>query len=94
MSRTCTRIDPDYLASLLDLARQGELVKVIHGVYQVFDVDLTDPDGPKIDPTDYAIPEDQWGDISKALGEGSSGLGSVNVMLDWMNVGPSGYDDS
>lgn len=45
-----------------------------------------------IDPTAYAIPEEQWGAISKMLMTMPDGdLGKVNMALDWMNIGPSGY---
>jgi len=46
-----------------------------------------------IDPTGYAIPEEQWTEISQMLQDTShrDGLDRVNAALDWMNIGPSGY---
>jgi hypothetical protein len=47
-----------------------------------------------IDPTAYAIPEEQWGRISEMLTMASatgSAIDQVNVALEWMNIGPSGY---
>jgi hypothetical protein len=46
-----------------------------------------------IDPTAYAIPEEQWTAISGLLMTISDGadIGKVNMALDWMNIGPSGY---
>lgn len=50
-----------------------------------------------IKPADYAIPEDQWHAIGELLlrrGEQlSTALTTVNVLLDWMNVGPSSYPE-
>lgn len=45
-----------------------------------------------IDPTAYAIPQEQWVEISglmQSLGDGP--LDRVNASLEWMNIGPSGY---
>jgi hypothetical protein len=47
----------------------------------------------KIDPTAYAIPEEQWvaiADMMQTL-KGDDPLSQVNMALDWMNIGPSGY---
>lgn len=46
-----------------------------------------------IDPTAYAIPEEQWGAISEMLMTvyGGDSIGKVNLALEWMNIGPSGY---
>jgi hypothetical protein len=46
----------------------------------------------KLDPMAYAIPEEQWAAISKGLMDLADGdIAKVNVSLDWMNIGPSGY---
>jgi hypothetical protein len=46
----------------------------------------------KLDPTGYAIPEEQWGAISDMLMSLADGdVGKVNMAMEWMNVGPSGY---
>lgn len=51
-----------------------------------------------INPTDYAIPEKQWGEIADALtglkstnDRVSDPISQVNYALTWMNIGPSGY---
>jgi hypothetical protein len=45
-----------------------------------------------LDPTRYAIPEEQWTTISTLLMAVPNGdTDKVNMALDWMNVGPSGY---
>jgi len=45
-----------------------------------------------LDPTRYAIPEAQWGEISTLLQAVPDGdVDKVNMALDWMNIGPSGY---
>lgn len=46
-----------------------------------------------IDPTAYAIPVEQWNVISVMLQEAASGMEQVNVALEWMNIGPSGYKE-
>lgn len=50
----------------------------------------------KIDGKQYAIPDTQWveiGDHLKARSHELSGdaIGTVNLTLDWMNIGPSSY---
>jgi len=47
-----------------------------------------------IDPMGYAIPETQWRVISEMLTMASAtgnAIDQVNVALEWMNIGPSGY---
>lgn len=47
-----------------------------------------------IDPQGYAIPEAQWNAIGEMLQVASWGgdpVSQVNMALDWMNIGPSGY---
>lgn len=47
-----------------------------------------------IDPRGYAIPETQWIEISGLLMDAVSDgdpFTKVNMSMDWMNVGPSGY---
>lgn len=48
----------------------------------------------KLDPQAYAIPETQWRVISEMLTMASAtgnAIDQVNVALEWMNIGPSGY---
>lgn len=46
----------------------------------------------RIDPTAYAIPEAQWGEIMGMLQTlEHTDISKVEVGMDWMNVGPSGY---
>jgi hypothetical protein len=48
----------------------------------------------KIDPMAFAIPEDQWRTIAEMLQIASmtgNAVEDVNMALDWMNIGPSGY---
>jgi hypothetical protein len=45
-----------------------------------------------MDPTRYAIPEEQWTTISTLLTAVPDGdVDKVNMALEWMNIGPSGY---
>lgn len=47
-----------------------------------------------IDPTDYAIPKEQWELISDMLMSvgGRDAIETVNYALMWMNIGPSSYE--
>ncbi|HEX9085928.1 MAG TPA: hypothetical protein VF867_00190 [Arthrobacter sp.] len=48
-----------------------------------------------LDPTVYAIPQEQWAAISEMLMTMPDGdVGKVNMALDWMNVGPSSYEEA
>lgn len=40
-----------------------------------------------INPTEYAIPEDQWKEIANALTKNYG----IEAALTWMNVGPSSF---
>lgn len=43
-------------------------------------------------PAHYAMPEEQWSTISRLLMAVPDGdIGKVNMALEWMNLGPSGY---
>lgn len=49
-----------------------------------------------LDPTGYAIPEQQWTDISQmlmTLSGSDDPIARVNMALEWMNYGPSGYKE-
>jgi hypothetical protein len=44
----------------------------------------------RIDPTKYVMWEEDWVWVASVLGDkGTSAVASVNVMLEWMNRGPS-----
>jgi cobalamin-dependent methionine synthase I len=48
-----------------------------------------------VDPTRFAIPNEQWTEVSERLidmADQASGLSRVNAALAWMNSGPSAYD--
>jgi hypothetical protein len=62
------------------------VVLVVHG-YGLFAANTG-----SIDPRAYAIPEAQWtelGELMQSLGDGP--IAKVNMSLEWMNIGPSGY---
>ena len=49
-----------------------------------------------IDPKDFKIPSDQWGEISIVLNVSmltKEGTGMWNPALAWMNSGPGGYEE-
>ena len=66
-----------------------EAVVLIANGYGLFSQNET------VDPTAYAIPAKQWMEISEMLMNAYKGdpIESVNVAMDWMNYGPSGYDE-
>jgi hypothetical protein len=48
----------------------------------------------RIDPTAYAIPSKQWGEISQMLMTlADTDVSKVNMAMEWMNAGPSGYEE-
>jgi len=51
-----------------------------------------DKDGPKIQPTMYAIPSTQWKDISRWISEHSNEATRVTNMMQFINIGPSAFD--
>lgn len=75
----------------------------VHTAIAVFSIGIRERDGRTWDelmasddtlsPWDYAIPADQWQAISRALvaREQRSPMAGVNVLLQWMNQGPSSY---
>lgn len=49
-----------------------------------------------VDPTRFAIPQDQWTTIAQGLQDaqlrdGGTTVAAVNIALSWMNSGPSAY---
>lgn len=47
-----------------------------------------------VDPTAYAIPAQQWASISQMLMDlADDPIDRANAALDWMNYGPSGYEE-
>jgi len=49
-----------------------------------------------IDPRGYAIPEAQWNAIGLLLQTAAmngDAVAQVNMSLEWMNIGPSGYKE-
>lgn len=51
----------------------------------------------KVDPRDYALPQDQWSELCQALidrgHKTADPLEGVNLGLDWVNIGPSAYEE-
>jgi hypothetical protein len=61
------------------------VVLMAHG-YGLFSAQAT------LNPTGYAIPEAQWNTVSGLLMTlAEDHISQVNVAMDWMNIGPSGY---
>jgi len=52
----------------------------------------TDKDGPKIQPTMYAIPSTQWKDISRWISEYSNEATRVTNTMQFVNIGPSAFE--
>lgn len=75
----------------------------VDAIVAVFDIALHDQGsswedgGRDVRPMDYAIPEDQWQAIAQLLltrqdaDQPLTDIGRVNILLDWMNKGPSSY---
>jgi hypothetical protein len=63
--------------------------------FACFGVDLLDPDGPSVNPRDYALPARQWRAIAECIAGSTSidKLAKANHTLDWMNLGPSSFEE-
>ena len=48
----------------------------------------------KVDPTEFAIPADQWKTIADRLMrlDDQTPIGSANWCLTWVNIGPSSFE--
>lgn len=75
---------------------EAAIVGVISlGLREVYGAEWEDM--PSIDPTEFAIPEEQWKTICQALVERGlemqpGGDARVHLAMDWMNIGPSAYN--
>lgn len=87
------RLTTDQLESILEIARTGRWVTVVLETFKILGVDLSDPDCGQVNPMHYAIPVEQWEAICAALNRSGTSIGSVGRGLDWMNYGPSSYED-
>lgn len=97
MNTTTTHLtlDDEQMDRITTLAADDWQAAVVE-TFRCFGVDLSDPDCGPVRPSDYAIPSEQWGRISSACGGGDGSDGSivrVGRMMDWMNYGPSAFDD-
>ncbi len=90
--------DPE-MAHILNAISEAEELPQVDAIVETFKILMGEDawdNATSVDPADYAIPEDQWGEIAEAVGEAEKRLGpitQVNAMLDWMNKGPSGYKE-
>lgn len=70
---------------------------MLHGVLlMILGACWLDTQEKPVSPTMYAIPEEQWTRVGEMLSLGqrkNSGHTQANILLDWMNLGPSGYKE-
>lgn len=88
------RLTDEQLAHICERARaDGDTgwVTAIIETFRALGVDLATCEHD-VKPWEYAIPTDQWGTIATACDSGGP-LARVNHMLDWMNKGPSSYEE-
>jgi hypothetical protein len=100
VARALTEVEYGVLVSAIDAAPSASeaLVRAVKGTMNALmsDVGTSWDAEEKIDPTEWAIPSDQWQSLLKALQdkveptEGADGV--VGIGLQWMNYGPSGFD--
>lgn len=89
---TQRRMTEPELANAIELAGRSWTYAII-ATFRTFGIELTDPDGPSINPAHYQIPAEQWNAIAEACAPTDADrLARVNHMLDWMNYGPGGYE--
>lgn len=88
----------ELLAVKLTVVEAGSLPEAfVNSMIRVFDIGLRDlgsswEQEEAVKPWDFALPQSQWEEIVGWLCErvdGSLDLTKVNVLLDWMNKGPS-----
>lgn len=89
------------LAGIVTAIEQADtpIAALCAAVIGVFEIGLGDSGSSwaevdQVKPWDYAIPEHQWHLIGEALlkRQDRGDLGRVNLLLDWMNKGPSAYE--
>jgi hypothetical protein len=80
-------------------AEAGDLLTALAVVFDQFGYDLLN-NTETIKVTSMAIPKDQWETIARGLvkgndtaNEGVHPMARVNLMMDWINYGPSGYEE-
>ena len=93
-------LTPDQLATVIGYAHQGDLVGTLVATYKAFGYDLTSEECPHFRAMDCQLPMAQWTAICGALQAGSretnrtrDPIRQVNLMLDWVNKGPSAQDE-
>jgi len=84
--RAITLVAADPQAPPIAVLEAAVLITFGYALYQRHDT---------IDPTQVAIPTAQWHTICQALVDVRtwSGLGGINLGLDWVNLGPAAHDD-
>lgn len=84
--RAITLVAADRQAPPIAVVEAAVLITFGYALYRRHDM---------IDPTQVAIPTAQWHTICQALVDVRtwSGLGGINLGLDWVNLGPAAHDD-
>ena len=100
VERALTDVEYGVIVSSIDSAPTvvEALIDAVKGTFNALmsDVGKTFDGEERIDPKEWAIPEDQWKSLLGALQEraereGDSHEEIVGLGLQWMNYGPSGF---
>lgn len=101
--RALTDVEMEAVLACAAEAGEDAVEAFVHTAVAVFSIAMPERDGRTWDefvaspdtlrPWDYAIPTEQWQRIGTALVERETRgpIAGVNVLLDWMNKGPSAY---
>ncbi len=81
------------MSSITEGGTQFEKAMLTLWGYLLCDPDWFKRDGSKIQPTAYTIPKKQWLDIGRWLSEYSHEAMRVSFTMQWVNIGPSAYDE-
>lgn len=66
-------------------------VMMIAGMFQQMGVDLTDPTGPQINPSDYEVPFDQADMLLQEILATKGDTPGVMTLGPWLGYGPSTF---
>jgi hypothetical protein len=92
-TQVAARLTDEQLAEVTELAAT-EPISAIVMVWQYICPDWADLSPGQVKAWDYSLPRSQWTAVATALTKyRPEALEGANVMMDWVNVGPSSRED-
>jgi len=95
MSKIEQRLTDEQMNAVEQATVESGWVGAVIETFGQLGVDLSSDDVGEVKPWDYAIPVDQWQQIGNWIVQHDPGsdIGRVNHLMDWMNKGPSAYEE-